>query len=425
MEQTVRFLPPSMGWFHLDAPSSQAGARKSRGLDTRIGSRNKSQAKFPTAARRESLEDSMKRAFLLMVAPALLTLSIAQTPPTSTNTGQATVKGCLGGSEGSYTVSEDKTGHLFKIGSSSVDLKPHLGHDVSLIGQKTSGTSSDPAAAANDSLAVTDVTMISDHCAAAAATAPTAAVSTPGGEPAPPATTVSTSAETAVTPAAAATSSADATVAPAAAAPVAEAAVMPAAAAAPTADTTVTPAAASAATAPTAETTVAPVAAPAPPAETAVTPAAPAAAPTAIVSTPTETASVPAAHSRRRSEIPAAAAATTPAVTDSSSSEPAATPTATDTTPATTESSEPASAPAAVATKPAAPSKGWSLWLLLGFGALVLVVGIMFPFFNRWRKQKNLEQAGSPNLSFTREVRSEKGMSDQDGTDRPVPRKVA
>jgi hypothetical protein len=350
------------------------------------------------------LEDSMKRAFLLMVAPALLaTLGFAQTPATSANTEQATVKGCLGGSEGSYTVSEDKTGHLFKIGSSSVDLKPHLGHDVSLIGQKTSGTSSDPAAAANDSLAVTDVTMISDHCAAAAATAPTAAASTPpepastpSGDPAAPVTTASTSAETAVT--------------------ATETAASPA-------DTTVTPAAASAATAPPAETTVAPVAAPAPPAET-VTPAAPAAAPTVSGSATTETASAPAAHSRKRLET-AAAATSTPVVTDSSSSEPAATPAAVDTTPATTAPSEPASAPAAVATKPAAPSKGWSLWLLVGFGVLVLVIGIMFPFFNRWRKQKNLEQAGSPNLSFTRETSSELSPFDQDKNDQPVPRKVA
>jgi hypothetical protein len=49
----------------------------------------------------------------------------------------------------------------------------------------------------------------------------------------------------------------------------------------------------------------------------------------------------------------------------------------------------------------------------------------MFPFFNRWRKQKNLEQAGSPNLSFTREASSEKRQSDQGKSDQPVPRRVA
>jgi len=68
--------------------------------------------------------------------------------------------------------------------------------------------------------------------------------------------------------------------------------------------------------------------------------------------------------------------------------------------------------------------KGWSLWLLVGFGVLVLVIGIMFSFFT-WRKQKSLEQAGSPNLSFTRESNSEKSQADQDKSDQSAPRKVA
>jgi len=337
----------------------------------------------------------MKRALLLILAPALMAaLSIAQTPPTSSNTDQANVKGCLGGSDGNYTILEDNTGYTFKIGSSSVDLKPHLGHDVGLIGQRTRGTSSAPAAASDDSLAVTDLKLISDHCAAAAATVPTGAVSTPpaepastpGGEPAPPATTVSTSVEPTVTPAAAT---------------------------APAVETAGTPVA-----------TITLPAVTAPPAETPVTPVAPAPALTAIVSTPQETASAPTARPRSRSETPAAAT-TTPALIHSSSAEPVTTPATTDTTSATTAiSSEPASTPAEVATKPTAPSKGWSLWLLLAFGSLVVVIGIMFPFFNRWRKQKSLEQAGSPNLSFTHEASSEKGQSDQAKSDL-VPRKVA
>jgi hypothetical protein len=54
LEQTLKFFRNKIIWFHLDAPSSHAGARKPRGFDTRIGSRNKSQAKFQSAARRES-----------------------------------------------------------------------------------------------------------------------------------------------------------------------------------------------------------------------------------------------------------------------------------------------------------------------------------------------------------------------------------
>ena len=109
----------------------------------------------------------MKRVFLLMVVSGLLvTLGLAQTPDAGSNTDQANVKGCLGGSDGNYTVAEDGTRQIFKITSSSVDLKPHLGHDVKLIGHKASGAAS--SGAADNSFAVTELNMISDHCAAAA-----------------------------------------------------------------------------------------------------------------------------------------------------------------------------------------------------------------------------------------------------------------
>ena len=151
----------------------------------------------------------MKKAFLLIVVPALLAaLAFAQTPAASTNTDQTNIKGCLGGSDGNYTVVEDNTGQIFKISTSSVDLKPHLGHDVTLIGQRAGDASS--AAAAN-SFAVTELNMISEHCAAAAA-APAATVTPPAETAVPPtaaaaapAATTSTPAETAVAPAAVAT----------------------------------------------------------------------------------------------------------------------------------------------------------------------------------------------------------------------------
>ncbi len=128
----------------------------------------------------------MKKAFLLMVVPALLAaLAFAQTPAAD-NTDQTNIKGCLAGSSGNYTIAEDNTGHILKISGSSVDLKPHVGHDVALIGQRASEAGS--AAAAN-SFAVTGLNMISEQCAAAAAA---------------PAATVAPPAETAATPAAAA-----------------------------------------------------------------------------------------------------------------------------------------------------------------------------------------------------------------------------
>src|SRR5450631_4308826 len=105
----------------------------------------------------------MKRVFLLMVVSALLVVSgFAQAPVAGSNTGQATIKGCLGGSEGNYTVAEDGTSQTLKISASSVDLKLHLGQEVSLTGNKTSGAAS--SGAADSSFAVTELNVISEQC---------------------------------------------------------------------------------------------------------------------------------------------------------------------------------------------------------------------------------------------------------------------
>jgi len=45
---------------------------------------------------------------------------------------------------------------------------------------------------------------------------------------------------------------------------------------------------------------------------------------------------------------------------------------------------------------------------------LVIVIGTTFPFLNRWRKRKNLERTGAPNLSFIREASPGQLKSDQD-----------
>jgi hypothetical protein len=124
----------------------------------------------------------MKTLFLTITAPVLLvTLGFGQTPAPAT-TEQASIKGCLGGSEGSYTVAEDGTTETFKVASSTVDLKPHVGHDIAVTGQRTMATGSAPA---DNSVAITAVDMISGQCtpattsAAPAASAPAVADSTP------------------------------------------------------------------------------------------------------------------------------------------------------------------------------------------------------------------------------------------------------
>jgi hypothetical protein len=337
----------------------------------------------------------MKRAFLLIVVPALLVaLGFAQTPAASINTDQTNIKGCLGGSDGNYTVVQDNTGHMFKITTSSVDLKPHVGHDVTLVGHKASGAGS---TAADNSFAVTEVNMISEHCAAAAAA---------------PAATISTPAETAITPNAAAAAPAATVSTPA------ETVVTPAVTAAAPAATVTTPA----------ETVVTPNAAAAVPAATVTTSAETVVTPAETVSTPAVVAAHPTPMPARPRKLPATPAAATakPAVTASPSTEPVSTPTAAATTPAATPaatastSSEPVSTPAAVATTPTAPAKHGSLWLLISLAVLIIVIGILVPSLSRWRKQKSLERTGAPNLSFNREASSDQGKSDSQG-----PRKAA
>jgi hypothetical protein len=144
----------------------------------------------------------MKTLFLTIVAPVLLvTLGFGQTPaPTSTD--QADIKGCLGGSDGNYTVAEDGTTQTFKVTSSTVDLKPHVGHDIDVTGQKTMASGSAPA---DNSVAVTAVSMISEQCTPAttsvapASSAPVVADSTPAAPTSAPAVADTTPAATTTT----------------------------------------------------------------------------------------------------------------------------------------------------------------------------------------------------------------------------------
>jgi hypothetical protein len=120
----------------------------------------------------------MKKIFLLMVVPVLLvTLGFGQTPAPDSNPDQSSVKGCLGGSDSNFTVAEDGTTQTFKITSSTVDLKPHVGHDVEIIGQTSNvAPSSGPA---DNRVIVSGVNMISDHCITATASTPAVADPTP------------------------------------------------------------------------------------------------------------------------------------------------------------------------------------------------------------------------------------------------------
>ena len=353
----------------------------------------------------------MKRALLLMVVSALLvTLGFAQTPAAGSNTDPTNVKGCLGGSDGNYTVVEDGSRQLFKITTSSVDLKPHVGHEVKLIGHKASGAVS--SGAADNSFAVTELSMISEQCAAAAAATVGAnvpysqTVIEPTTATPPPSAPATTPAVEAAAPAATPSPSAASVSAPAVQAATPAAAVSPSAAPAST------------------------------PAVEATAPAA-TASPSAAVSAPTEKAD----HSARRPAAPrklSAKQATTAAAPAATASPTAAeAPTTVSPSPETVSSAAADAAtaspsatpvtPDAAATTPAVTHRAGSLSLLVSFVVLVIVLGTLAPLLGRWRKRKMLERTGTPNLSFTNEtstseVSRKEAISEPD---KPQPRKVA
>jgi hypothetical protein len=297
----------------------------------------------------------MKRVFLLMVVPAMLVaLGFAQAPAASGNTDQVNIKGCLGGSDGSYTVAEDSTGKIFKITTSSADLKAYSGQEVNLVAHK--------AGTAENSVTITGVNMISEHCNAAAA-APAASVSAPT--------------ETISTPAAAAA-------APAAAAPAATVSTPP--------ETVSSPPAAAAAPAVTA------------PVATVIVPAEPASAPVHKAR--------PSARAGKTAATPAAAAK--PAEPVSTPVADAAIPTAAVPTASAGPSSETASTPAAPAAVPKAPT-GRSTLMLGSIVVVVILIGLMVPLFQRWRRRKLAEETRGQNLSFTKDAKSDPGKTDTTG----------
>jgi hypothetical protein len=145
----------------------------------------------------------MKRvAFLLPATILAAALAFAQDKPNDSNVQSSTpsqsttatpndqtgntMRGCLGGSTGSYTFTDGHTGTVYNLTGSTDNLSSKVGHEVEITGQPASSAStsnstsnnsntnstSDPNASnANGSssstsnmLQVSNVTDVADHC---------------------------------------------------------------------------------------------------------------------------------------------------------------------------------------------------------------------------------------------------------------------
>lgn len=134
----------------------------------------------------------MKKMIVLSIALLFASLGWAQdqsaqpttsTEASSSNTNPGSVQGCLGGSDGNFTLTQDSTGTVFKLAGSDDKLKKHVGHEVAVSGQMSgdSGSASAPRdqqgapssgntdtnAADSSTIQVSDVKMVSAQCSSA------------------------------------------------------------------------------------------------------------------------------------------------------------------------------------------------------------------------------------------------------------------
>ena len=102
------------------------------------------------------------------------------TSATPNDQSGSTMRGCLGGMSGNYTLTDDRTGTVYKLTGSIDNLGSKVGHEVEVSGQLASSASSTSSAATPDSsnanasasttanisnaFQVSNVTDVADHC---------------------------------------------------------------------------------------------------------------------------------------------------------------------------------------------------------------------------------------------------------------------
>ncbi len=119
---------------------------------------------------------------LLLLSVLLLGVSWAaaqnnpsQTTPTGAGS-ETTVQGCLGGSDGNYTLT-DKNGTSFQLTGDTAKLSEHVGHEIKVTGTASSasaspsggtagGTMGQPSSTSQQAIQLTSVKHIAKTCKA-------------------------------------------------------------------------------------------------------------------------------------------------------------------------------------------------------------------------------------------------------------------
>jgi hypothetical protein len=122
--------------------------------------------------------------------------SSSGTPATSSPTSQQensspqsaekSIRGCLSGAPGTFTLTEDRSGTVFALAGNADMLSSHVGHEIEVTGQATTGGSSatqssggtahPPKGAVGtapiNTYQVNGVRVLSDHCGTGSVTGP-------------------------------------------------------------------------------------------------------------------------------------------------------------------------------------------------------------------------------------------------------------
>jgi hypothetical protein len=121
----------------------------------------------------------MKKLFLFTVL-GLLCASFGWAQQQADQSGASsvqvgTIRGCLSGSNGNYTLAQDSSGTMFRLVGNDDQLKGHIGQEVLVTGQLPAGTSaadqgegsaknSAGSSASGNMVQVSDVKMVSQTC---------------------------------------------------------------------------------------------------------------------------------------------------------------------------------------------------------------------------------------------------------------------